>query len=121
MSGSFVVAKRGALLAALLLGAWQLTAVSSAEAAPKKAGKTAAKPAAKAHATPSAMDREVSRHVRQMGKLNRERVEAEKGGDRKAVTRVAKQVALELKRHEARRAAITKQGARAARAHKPAT
>lgn len=86
--------------------------------APKSATKTPAKPRP---AAPSPTDREVERHVRQMGRLNRERVEAERGGDRKAITRVAKQVQLELKRHEVRRAALAKHAAKlASRPRKPA-
>ena len=108
-------ARGGVLLACLTCLVGVVTHGVPALAAGKKAPKTAAKAPAKAKpATPSPMDREISRHVRHMGKLNRERVDAEKSGDRKAVTRVAKQVQLELKRHEARRTALAKAAAKSA-------
>lgn len=116
MSWGFAVIRRAALWGALVAFGVTFTLVDPAQAAGKKgAPKTATKAAAKARpATPSPMDREISRHVRHMGKLNRDRVDAERSGDRKAVTRVAKQVQLELKRHEARRTTLAKQAAKAA-------
>ena len=115
--------RRAALWGALLAFGVTFTGSLPATAAGKKAPKTAAKSATKARpATPSPMDREVSRHVRQMGKLNRDRVDAERAGDRKAITKVAKQVQLELKRHETRRTTLAKQAAKAAsRPRKTAT
>lgn len=92
-----------ALVAAVLL---QSAAGSPALAAPKKVGRTAAKSAAAPRPTPGEL--EDRRHVRQMAKLSRERVEAERSPDRKAASKIAKLVQLELKRHEARRAAIAK-------------
>ena len=117
MSWVYAVNRRATLWRALSAGltCLLLASVAPAQAAGKKTPKTAAKAPVKARpAAPSPMDREVSRHVRQMGKLNRDRVEAERTGDRKAVTRVAKQVQLELKRHEARRSALAKAAAKSA-------
>jgi hypothetical protein len=62
---------------------------------------------------PSAVEVEDARHNRQMGKLNRARLEATRANDTKAIAKVGRQVQLELKRHQQRRsAALNKRGAK---------
>jgi hypothetical protein len=122
---ALLVASGGSFVAAVSL--WP--AQAAAQAKPKRVGgkkkpvKSATKTpkprtpktpkAAPVRRGPSAVELEDARHNRQMGKLNRARLEATHANDTKAIGRVGRQVQLELKRHQQRRSAAVLKGSRA--------